>query len=78
MHIILLSLFSLENIKYNSSSLKHSSLKHDFRYNTGHCWTPTDFAITLVITGLDTLANTKIGFDPNNSVIKRLWCTSSF
>ena len=32
---------------------------------------------TLVITKLN-IANTKIGLNPNNGVIKRLWCLNNF
>ena len=56
-------------------------LHHGFGYTTGHCLTPVWLFLLYVYTfysryNTDWIANTEIGLDPNNSVIKRLWCTT--
>ena len=63
-------------------------LYNKVRYNmvldiTDQCWTPNDHLGLIFLFNntfysrynTDWIANTEIGLDPNNSVIKRLWCT---
>ena len=59
---------------------------HGFGYNTDQCWTPNDHLGLIFLFdytfyshyNTDWIANTEIGLDPNNSVIKRLWCIIIF
>ena len=63
-------------------SVGYASLQHGFGYNTDQCWISIGhFRLFLpyVFTfyspyNTNWIANTGIGLDHNNSVIKRLWC----
>ena len=71
---------------YTWTSLQQGSLQHGFGYNTDHCWTPISHFRQILLYvytffsryKMEWIANTKIGLDPNNSVIKRLRCTNNF
>ena len=55
------------------------------QFYTDHSWTPIGhFRLYLLYVctfyshyDTDWIANTEIGLDPNNSVIKRLWCINA-
>ena len=56
---------------------------NSFGYNMDQCWTPIGHFRLILLYNFTFyscyitvwIANTEIGLDPNNSVIKRLWCT---
>ena len=68
---------------YTLTSLQLPSLQHIFIYNSDHCWILIShyrlflLYVYIFYSRYKTIwiANTEIGLDPNNSVIKRLGCT---
>ena len=78
----------METMKMNCMYVRYTPkpLYNTVRYNMvlDQCWTPNDHLGLIFLFNYifysryntDWIAYTEIGLDPNNSVIKRLWCTN--